>query len=395
MHDKTSIWQKIALIISGFAFSVVLVIVALLLFPRLVPDASSRAEAGTTLEVTFRESDGDMFVLQHGRVQPPEEDTLLGQWTLQWDENGFRVPAQVADNYPIAAFGDSFTEGATVAMPWSDVLADLLNIPVQNFGYRGYGPIEMAEVAEQYLSDDERSWVLYAHFSGNDLTNANRTEAIERSPLARMEWLLRQASANAELIAIEPTDDAIYPVPVIIGGSYYEIAFYEELLWWQVAPDGGFLNTQTFNTIGTSLDTIAAQTNDETCRAVIFIPSKEQIYYPYIYESSRNLFNVAFHQTVIDSNNRVVLEGATLPTEEVDAYITRLGEQRDAMRDLAEEHGWYFIDLLEPFALAAAQEQLLYYRYDGHWNQEGHNLAAQVIADFMQTQTDTCPLNSR
>ena len=391
--SKTPIWQKIILILSGFIVSAALVIGALILFPGLVPDVSSRAEAGTTLEVTFRESDGDTFVLQRGRVHPPAEDVVLGQWTLQWDDNGFRIPAMTADQYPIAALGDSFTEGATVALPWTDMLASLLNVPVQNYGYRGYGAIEMAEVAQEFLAESERSWVLYAHFSGNDLTNANRTEAIERSPLERMEWLLRQAGANAELMTIEPSADAIYPVPVIIGGSYYEIAFYEELLWWQVAPEGGFLSTQTFNTIGTALDTIAAQVSDTTCNAVIFIPSKEQIYYPYIYESSRNLFNQSFHRTVIDNDNRVVLEGATLAREDVDAYIARLGEQRDAMRELAQLHGWLFIDLLEPFEQATAQEQLLYYRYDGHWNQDGHNLAAQVIADFMQSYSDGCPIN--
>jgi hypothetical protein len=393
MSNKTPIWQKIILILGGFIVSVALVIGILTLFPGLVLDVASRAEAGTTLDVTFRESDGDTFVLQRGRVHPPPEDIILGQWTLQWDENGFRVPAMTADHYPIAAFGDSFTEGATVALPWTDVLASLLNVPVQNYGYRGYGAIEMAEVTQEFLADSERSWVLYAHFSGNDLTNANRTEAIERSPLERMEWLIRQAGANAELMTIEPSADAIYPVPVIIGGSYYEIAFYEELLWWQVAPEGGFLGTQTFNTIGIALDTIAAQVSHAACQAVIFIPAKEQIYYPYIYESSRNLFNQSFHRTVIDNQNRVVLEGATLAAEDVSNYIARLGEQRDAMSELAQQHGWLFIDLLEPFEQAAAQEQLLYYRYDGHWNQDGHNLAAQVIADFMEAHAETCPIN--
>jgi hypothetical protein len=392
MSNKTPLWQKLALVIGGFIFAVVAVILVLALFPGLVPDTSARGEAGTSLDVTFRYSDGDMFVLQRGRVKPPEEDVIIGQWTLKWDADGFRVPAMTAQHYPIAALGDSFTEGANVARPWSDVLASLLDVPVRNYGYRGYGPIEMAQVAEQFLDDDARSWVLYAHFSGNDLTNANRRDAIERSPLARMEWLLRQAEANAELMAIEPTDDAIYPVPVIIGGSYYELAFYEELLWWQVAPEGGFLGTATFNTIGDSLDTVGAQVSDETCRAVIFIPSKEQIYYPYIYPSSRNLFNQSFHETVIDDANRVVLGGATLPREEIDAYIARLGEQRAAIGELAEQQGWFFIDLLEPFQEAAAQEQLLYYIYDGHWNQEGHNLAAKTIAEFMQTQTDKCPL---
>jgi hypothetical protein len=37
------------------------------------------------------------------------------------------------------------------------------------------------------------------------------------------------------------------------------------------------------------------------------------------------------------------------------------------------------------------QGELLYYPYDSHWNQAGHDLAAQTIAETMQSTAD-CPL---
>ena len=77
-------------------------------------------------------------------------------------------------------------------------------------------------------------------------------------------------------------------------------------------------------------------------------------------------------------------------------FIASLEDQRDALAQLAEEHDWMFIDLLEPFQQAAlergiAGEELLYYQYDGHWTPSGHELATEVIAQFMRDHSDDCP----
>lgn len=400
--QSTPLWQKIVLVLGGTLFAFVMVLGLLALFPNLVgnDDPLARNEAGTTLDVEFRLTDGDYFFHQQGRIRPPEEDTLLATYTLRWDENGFRIPAMQADTYPIAAFGDSFTEGTTVAMPWTDLLAQELNVPVENFGYRGYGPLEIASTAETYLGDDPRTWILYAHFSGNDLLNANRaldTELIGRNPIGQVAWLARQSLGGEQAQVIESEDGQYdYPMPVIIGGSYYEIALLEELLWWQIAPEGGFLGTDTFNVVADALDTVANEAPSEACRAVIFVPSKEQIYYPYIHEDVRQWVR-GIARTPVTNSGTVTLVDSPLAEEDEAEFIAHLGDQRDALRDLAEEQGWMFIDLLEPFQQEAferglAGEELLYYQYDGHWTPSGHELATEVIAQFMRDHSDECPL---
>lgn len=406
MTDKqkqsTPIWQKIALILGGTVFAFAMVLGILALFPNLVEndDPLARNEAGTSLDVEFHLTDGDYFFHQQGRIRPPEDDILLDSYTLRWDENGFRIPVMQADSYPIAAFGDSFTEGTTVATPWVDLLAADLNVPVENFGYRGYGPLESASTAETYLGDEPRTWILYAHFSGNDLLNANGSlddELIERNPIGQVAWLARQALGSGDAQVVESEDGQYdYPMPVIIGGSYYEIALLEELLWWQVAPEGGFLGTDTFGVVTDALDTIATLAPEEACRAVIFVPSKEQIYYPYIHEDVRQWVRGVARLPVINENT-VVLEANPISEEDEADFIASLGDQRDAMRELAEAQGWMFIDLLEPFQQVAfenglAGEELLYYQYDGHWTPSGHELATEVIAEFMREHGDECPL---
>lgn len=388
-QSQTPLWQKIALIVGGTAFALLLLIGLLALFPNLIGNPQARSEAGTSVDVIFRYTDGDMFFHQQGRVAPPEDDQIVSQHTLAWDENGFRVPALTADTYPIAAFGDSFTEGTTVAAPWPDTLATELNVPVRNYGYRGYGPLEIAATAEQFAADEPHTWVLYAHFSGNDLLNANRAIAqdlMSRNPFGQVQWIAERARGNLESapIVLSEDDHYDYPMPVIIGPNYYELVFLEELLWWQVAPDEGFLNTTTFDVIGDALDTVAASTDEAVCRAVIFVPSKEQVYYPYVHPGERRWLRGIAREVVVDGSGKVVLRDAPMSEEDEAAFIDSLGDQRDAMRDLAEERGWLFIDLLQPFQEKAFAGEILYYIYDGHWNQAGHDLAGQVIADFMR-----------
>ena len=402
-EKSTPLWQKVALIGGGTVFAVALVIVILLLFPNLlVEDMLSRGEAGTTLEVTFRLSDGDYFVHQKGRIRPPEEDTILGQYTLSWDENGFRVPAMQAEHYPIAAFGDSFTEGTTVATPWPDALASILGVPVANYGYRGYGPNEIAVTAEEFAGTEARTWLLYAHFSGNDLANANRAlreDLVGRDPLNRVQWLANQAQGLAGS-NIETREDGQYdyPMPVIIGGSFYEIALLEDLLWWQLAPEDGFFDNETMRIVEESLDKVAASVSDDTCKAMIFVPTKEQLYYPYIHKDVRQWVRGVARITAIEDDGEIGLIDKPLAEDDEAEFISRLGEQRDAMRQVAEEHGYLFIDLLEPFEQEAyerglAGEELLYYQYDGHWTPSGHQLAAELIAEFMQEHSEDCPLD--
>jgi hypothetical protein len=110
-------------------------------------------------------------------------------------------------------------------MPWPDLLAANLGVPVQNFGYRGYGPRENAETAREFLGSDSRSWILYMHFSGNDLLGANKSldeELMGRNPIGEVQWLVRQTLGERATVVENPDNHYDYPVPVIIGGSYYE-----------------------------------------------------------------------------------------------------------------------------------------------------------------------------
>ncbi|NJL92514.1 MAG: hypothetical protein HC915_01720 [Anaerolineae bacterium] len=162
------IGARLALVAVGVGFAFAMVQATLALFPDLTGETNLLNIRPGGERYIFRTYDGDTFHHQPGAVRPPAENIVLEDHLRYYDDDGFREPAMRADHYPVIALGDSYTEGGEV--PWVDVLAEELDTPVRNLGWRGYGPLEMAAVMEQYGQGDHE-WVLIGFFEGNDLGN--------------------------------------------------------------------------------------------------------------------------------------------------------------------------------------------------------------------------------
>lgn len=387
---KLPLRTRFLLATGGIGIGVLLVGLILTLFPGLIPGVYDRKEKGQTLHIEYRVSSGDLFTNMPGKIRPipPDEDALLAAFDVSWDENGFREPHRQASRYPIVAVGDSFTEAVIVEFPWPDLLAEALNVPVYNYGYRAYGPYETQQVIREFVLDKPPAWILYGFFAGNDLYDISRSFTIkERKSLFLMEGLVESAVENVQT---ESSDHYDFPMPTIIGSNYYEMAFLAEFLWVQQAPDRGFAASRNLQFVDEMLAEVTRYAPD-TCRALIFIPTKEQLYYPYIYTSERRWMRGIGQRQVINDEGWLSLESAPLAESDEPEFLQRLGDQRDALRQLAEQNQWYFIDLLPAFTEAVSRGDLLYYPYDSHWNPAGHALASAVIADFMR-RVPECPL---
>jgi hypothetical protein len=77
-----------------------------------------------------------------------------------------------------------------------------------------------------------------------------------------------------------------------------------------------------------------------------------------------------------------------MPGTPFDAITPRLGHLRDAVRAAALEAGLAFFDTTPILEQAAAQGEMVYYVYDTHLNQRGHDLAGAAIADYLRS--DPC-----
>ncbi|NJL96109.1 MAG: hypothetical protein HC915_21455, partial [Anaerolineae bacterium] len=67
-----------------------------------------------------------------------------------------------------------------------------------------------------------------------------------------------------------------------------------------------------------------------------------------------------------------------------EALMARMGNLREATRTMVEGLGAVFIDLTPAFQEAALRGERLFYKYDTHWNQAGHDLAGQVVAEALR-----------
>ncbi len=156
--QSTRLLAILALILVGILFAGVIVLGVFALFPQLRPGM-----------IRYTVGMGDLFVFQRGSIAPPENSyDILSLHALNWDADGFRVPDQPADHYAVLALGDSYTEGANVALPWPDVLAQVSGRTVRNLGFRGYGPVEEARVMEMFGTDAGAEYAILAHFAGNE-----------------------------------------------------------------------------------------------------------------------------------------------------------------------------------------------------------------------------------
>ena len=65
-------------------------------------------------------------------------------------------------------------------------------------------------------------------------------------------------------------------------------------------------------------------------------------------------------------------------------YVEESTKPQGILRELAKENNMHFVDLLPAFK-DAGRTQKLFYDYDGHFNEQGHELAARTIADYILT----------
>ena len=383
----SGLFARLGLALAGIIIAVLLMLVLISLFPQILPaslrDPLDQRAANQRLEVRYTELDGDLFFHLKGQVKPPEDPVLLSAHVIETDGNGFRIPAMRLDDYaeyPIVALGDSFTDAWMVAAPWSDVLARELDTPVLNLAYRGYGTLEEVEVLKEFGGDDH-TWVLLGYFEGNDLQNIGRSAQKDGNVLTN---LVREAIAPDDFeIVTSPDGNYRYPLALYIGADFYELAFFDFYIWILNAEREVYDESQNLAAFRAALDELIVESGG-ACVGVVYMPTKAHIYFRYAEPFGRRWIEENGQRTVTDAEGWI----DNGPPEAVDfeTLLGRMDNQRDVVQAAVEASGAYFIDLTPVFEDAAAQSQMTYLTYDTHWNQAGHELAGQTVAEFLRGQ---------
>jgi hypothetical protein len=68
-----------------------------------------------------------------------------------------------------------------------------------------------------------------------------------------------------------------------------------------------------------------------------------------------------------------------------------MDDQARLLADFAAEHEMLYLDLTPIFQQEAGASVELYYPFDTHWNQLGHNLAAEAIYNYIKEIVSVTP----
>lgn len=352
---------NVILIGVGIVFALIIAGVVLLLFPQLRPNT-----------IQFTVAMGDIFYHQGPWMRPVENPNqpLSIHW-LEWDADGFRIPHRTADRYPIVALGDSFTEAANVGKPWPDVLADTLDRPVRNLGFRGFGPREERQAFDRYGDAAAVDIVVIGFFEGNDLSNAVTSRGRAFQPPSKV---TDRSMIPTDVSTIAERDER-YPMQVELSGGSEDIAFLEGYVWANTGTVETYAESVNLDLTARSWRQIAKQAPD-ACIVLAYFPVKSHVYLPYLSEAGRARLIEKAELTVLNDNGELTHRQEPLSFE---AVLAARGSQRDAVLARAEAEGLATLDLTPVLQSAAEDGEMVYYTYDTHWNQRGHDLVGEAI----------------
>ena len=392
-----SVLGNLALALLGLGMALGLMEFLLRTYPNLVPrdvrvdPPVRRVQAFSNRNYTVKLSSGDLYYWMRGTIAPvpPDQDIVLARVNVTTDANGFRNTLPESATYDIVALGDSFTVGGNVASPWPQMLAEFTRSTVLNLGEAGDGPQQELEILRRYGLTPSPQWVILAYFEGNDLYDAGSYAQASPFILPRfgkymlergLETLRGPRPAGAGAI-VEP--NYRYPIRVTIGDADLRMAFFSYYISWLSVNREAIESSQNYRLVGESILKMRELSEAEEARfLLVYVPSKEHVYLPYLNDA--DLLGPVFTDVPTLELDRAGFLQFTSETATPELTRQHMDDQANLWADFAAGQNIFFLDLTSTFQEEARTGAELYYPFDTHWNQTGHDLAAQTIAQYIE-----------
>lgn len=296
----------------------------------------------------------------------PEQEYSL--YDAQYDQDGFRN--RYRNKKADAVFvGDSYVEfGLNADDTLTARFEKKSGLKTANYGIGWYGPNQYLEVFKRYGLRNHPQYAVFCFFEGNDIQNIKEYAAWKKGtkgPFSALEdpiWkrFFRVLKSIRDLY-FKPArgpkvDDPRLAWIRLKGKAPIQTAFIYEPEKHELPEIAGELK---------KLEAILKEFHS-ICQAqgikpvFLFIPSTSHIYLPY----------------------------AEMPAVSKDDLRHRAAVRHDLENTLREMNKRLFIrwvSLTEPFEKAAFEGEYLYYPADTHWNSQGRQLAAEILADTLKT----------
>jgi len=328
------------------------------------------------------------------------------RYPFETDAEGFRNPA-VRDQIDVAALGDSFVDAMTSPREesWPARLEQITGRRVQNYGTSSFGPQQELYVLQDYALQHRPRDIVLGYFAGNDLFDAERFDSWEHGGdkpgeeatgwrlkkryrryetlyLATMARVALPTSARKQNFPAGPRinpagsgfDRGAYEIPTAFGIPL-RFAFMPPYLQKLASSRAEIERSRGWELVRGALLKMRETSAQHGSRlTVLFIPSKDEVYWPLV-ERSLGREELQRSLDFVSSYNHMPLHAA-------DIRANRLA-QNDLLREFCVAAGIPFLDLTPALEQAAASGRAVYFADDAHWNAAGHEIAAQELATFL------------
>jgi hypothetical protein len=375
--------------------------------PRWVESPRYRQRLRPNLKTYCEWEHGD--IVRMGFLSSELFGTEHHRYPFETDAEGFRNPA-VREQIDVAALGDSFVEAMTSSREesWPARLEQLTGRKVQNYGTSSFGPQQELYVLQDYAVRHQPREVVLGFFAGNDLFDAERFDNWEHGGdkpgeeatgwrlkkkyrryetlyLATLARVALPAPPREKFLPGAPRDSSarasfdrgVFEIPTAFGIPL-RFAFMPPYLQKLASPRAAIERSRGWELVRAALlkmrETCAGQGSRLT---VMFIPSKDEVYWPLV-ERSLGQEELQRSLDFVSSYNHMPLQAA-------DIRENRLA-QNELMREFCAGAQIPFLDLTPVLEQATASGRPIYFADDAHWNAAGHEIAAQELAKFLARQ---------
>lgn len=343
------------------------------------------------------------------RDQPPTAFTYPfapdgfknNNYTMTIDRRGFRNKTDLAE-YDIVAIGDSFVEGSRISdeQCWPVLIGKKTGKNVYNLGISGGSPVTMLETLKKFAIDLSPEIIVCMLYEGNDFRASNFEPNKKRrltleyfydsSPLRlSIKKLLidvfGQINCNrrkdpAVQKSLTPSH-SLYPVSLMPlslpqdNSKYY--TFKIKALTAHYIQKKDFLDSagckQTFDVLQ-QMKKLCDEHNIQLI--VVYAPDKPNVLLPIAAESLSPQLLHAFMSLRV--------KNLPQPDELKKLILERLPVIESATRQFCQSKSIEFISLTQPLREQILKSRQCYFTYDQHWTPIGYEVAASVIAAYLE-----------
>ncbi|MFV1966083.1 MAG: hypothetical protein ACC628_11705 [Pirellulaceae bacterium] len=335
------------------------------------------------------------------RLQPGFEAwfTKEGRACVSVNSAGFRDREhsrnKPADTVRIAVLGDSFAEALQVPLEqtfWHLLERELTHrktfgnrrVEVLNFGVSGYGTAQELQALRHYAFSYHPDIVVLAFFSGNDVrNNSERLEPYRVRPF--FTWSNDTLVLDDRFLTHPDYRKANSAVVKLKVGLINRSRILQLANEWR-----GRSARRPAGTPAERLDmeskTVFLEPSDEDWRQAWEITERliEQVHIEAAEQNARFILVCVSHPIQVHPDVHLREELC----RDIGASDLFYPEQR--LESLAERKGFEIVTLAQPMQKHAERHNVYLHGFPntgpgtGHWNQRGHELAAQLIADGLE-----------